>query len=40
LALLMVFPTLHFSYGAGFIRGIYDHFLARSAPAREMSLSR
>jgi glycosyltransferase involved in cell wall biosynthesis len=40
LALLMVFPTLHFSYGAGFLRGIYDHFLARSAPAREMSLSR
>lgn len=40
LALLAVFPTLHFSYGAGFLRGIYDHVLARPVPAREMSLSR
>jgi hypothetical protein len=40
LALTAVFPTLHFSYGAGFLRGIYDHLLTRTAPARQMSLSR
>ncbi|HEX7338119.1 MAG TPA: glycosyltransferase family 2 protein [Gemmatimonadales bacterium] len=40
LALAAVFPTLHFSYGAGFLRGIYDHLLTRTAPARDMSLSR
>ena len=40
LALAAVFPTLHFSYGTGFLRGIYDHLLTRAAPAREMSLSR
>lgn len=39
-ALAAVFPTLHFSYGTGFLRGIYDHLLTRAAPAREMSLSR
>jgi Glycosyltransferases, probably involved in cell wall biogenesis len=31
-ALLAVFPTLHFSYGAGFLLGIRDHLLTRSAP--------
>jgi glycosyltransferase involved in cell wall biosynthesis len=31
-ALAVVFPVLHFSYGAGFLVGIRDHFLARSAP--------
>ena len=41
LALAAVFPTLHFSYGFGFIRGIYDHLLARSLPkAREIEFSR
>jgi glycosyltransferase involved in cell wall biosynthesis len=41
MALAAVFPTLHFSYGAGFLRGIYDHLLARSAPrAGELGLSR
>ena len=41
LALAAVFPTLHFSYGFGFIRGIYDHLLARSLPkAREIGFSR
>jgi len=41
LALAAVFPTLHFSYGIGFIRGIYDHFIARSLPkAREVGFSR
>jgi glycosyltransferase involved in cell wall biosynthesis len=32
IALAAVFPTLHFSYGAGFLLGIRDHFLTRSAP--------
>ncbi len=32
LALAAVFPVLHFSYGAGFILGIRDHVLVRSAP--------
>jgi hypothetical protein len=41
LALAAVFPILHFSYGFGFIRGIYDHLLVRSLPkAGEISLSR
>jgi glycosyltransferase involved in cell wall biosynthesis len=41
LALAAVFPVLHFSYGFGFIRGIYDHLLARSLPkAGEIGLSR
>lgn len=41
LALAAVFPTLHFSYGIGFLRGIYDHLLARSGlPGGEMGLSR
>jgi glycosyltransferase involved in cell wall biosynthesis len=31
-ALAAVFPTLHFSYGAGFLLGIRDHLLTRSAP--------
>jgi glycosyltransferase involved in cell wall biosynthesis len=41
MALVTVFPTLHFSYGWGFLRGIYDHLLARTVPpAGEMGLSR
>ena len=31
-ALVAVFPALHFSYGIGFILGVWDHILARSAP--------
>jgi glycosyltransferase involved in cell wall biosynthesis len=31
-ALSAVFPILHFSYGIGFLLGIRDHLLARSAP--------
>jgi glycosyltransferase involved in cell wall biosynthesis len=31
-ALTVVFPILHFSYGSGFLRGIRDHLVARSAP--------
>jgi hypothetical protein len=41
LALAAVFPILHFSYGIGFIRGIYDHILVRNVPpAGEIGLSR
>jgi glycosyltransferase involved in cell wall biosynthesis len=41
LALAAVFPTLHFSYGIGFIRGIYDHLIARGLPkAGEIGFSR
>jgi glycosyltransferase involved in cell wall biosynthesis len=41
LALAAVFPTLHFSYGFGFIRGIYDHLIARNLPkAGEIGFSR
>ncbi len=41
LALAAVFPILHFSYGFGFLRGIYDHLLARGLPkAGEIGLSR
>jgi glycosyltransferase involved in cell wall biosynthesis len=36
-ALIAVFPTLHFSYGFGFLQGIRDHFLARK-PARTAAL--
>jgi glycosyltransferase involved in cell wall biosynthesis len=31
-ALTVVFPILHFSYGSGFLRGIRDHLVARTAP--------
>jgi glycosyltransferase involved in cell wall biosynthesis len=31
-ALTTVFPILHFSYGIGFVLGIRDHLLTRSAP--------
>jgi glycosyltransferase involved in cell wall biosynthesis len=31
-ALAAVIPTLHFSYGIGFLLGIRDHLLTRSAP--------
>jgi glycosyltransferase involved in cell wall biosynthesis len=41
LALAAVFPTLHFSYGFGFMRGIYNHIIARSLPKpREVGFSR
>ena len=41
IALAAVFPTLHFSYGVGFLRGVYQHLLARNAsPAGELGLSR
>lgn len=40
-ALLGVFPTLHFSYGAGFLLGIRDHLITRGAPrASAVGLSR
>jgi glycosyltransferase involved in cell wall biosynthesis len=40
-ALVAVFPTLHLSYGVGFIRGIRDHLLTRTAPrAGALGLSR
>ncbi len=40
-ALAAVFPILHFSYGAGFLRGIYDHLLSQGVPATaETALSR
>jgi glycosyltransferase involved in cell wall biosynthesis len=40
-ALIAVFPTLHFSYGIGFLLGIRDHLLARSAPrSSALGLSR
>lgn len=29
LALAAVFPTMHFSYGVGFLRGVFDHVLRR-----------
>jgi glycosyltransferase involved in cell wall biosynthesis len=31
-ALTMVFPTLHFSYGSGFLRGIRDHLIIHTPP--------
>ena len=31
-ALIAVFPILHFSYGIGFLLGVRDHLLTRSAP--------
>jgi glycosyltransferase involved in cell wall biosynthesis len=31
-ALMAVFPILHFSYGIGFLLGIRDHLVTRSAP--------
>lgn len=31
-ALTLVFPVLHFSYGSGFLQGIRDHLVARGAP--------
>jgi glycosyltransferase involved in cell wall biosynthesis len=30
--LTLVFPTLHFSYGSGFLRGIRDHLIIRTPP--------
>jgi glycosyltransferase involved in cell wall biosynthesis len=30
--LTLVFPILHFSYGAGFLLGVRDHLLARNSP--------
>jgi hypothetical protein len=32
LALLLVFPTLHFSYGTGFLRGVVRFMLGRARP--------
>ena len=41
MALAAVFPTLHFSYGLGFLRGIYDHLLSPAVPKPvEVRLSR
>jgi glycosyltransferase involved in cell wall biosynthesis len=31
-SLIAVFPTLHFSYGLGFLLGLRDHLVVRSAP--------
>jgi hypothetical protein len=31
-ALAAVFPILHFSYGVGFLHGLYDHVLSRGVP--------
>lgn len=40
-ALTAVFPILHFSYGVGFLRGVYAHLLVQSVPAAtEVALSR
>ncbi|MFL5403179.1 MAG: glycosyltransferase family 2 protein [Gemmatimonadales bacterium] len=40
-ALTLVFPTLHFSYGSGFLRGIRDHLIIQAKPpARALVLSR
>jgi glycosyltransferase involved in cell wall biosynthesis len=39
-ALAVVFPILHFSYGSGFLRGIRDHLVARSARPGALELSR
>jgi len=39
-ALTAVFPTLHFSYGVGFILGIRDHLLARGMSRAALGLSR
>jgi glycosyltransferase involved in cell wall biosynthesis len=39
--LFAVFPILHFSYGIGFLLGVRDHLLARSAPrTSSLELSR
>jgi glycosyltransferase involved in cell wall biosynthesis len=40
LALLRVFPTLHWSYGFGFLRGVLDFILLRRHPMRSVPLSR
>jgi glycosyltransferase involved in cell wall biosynthesis len=32
-ALTAVFPILHFSYGVGFLRGVYDHLLGQGVPS-------
>ena len=41
MALAAVFPTLHISYGLGFLRGIYDHLLSQAVPKPvEIRLSR
>ncbi len=40
-ALTAVFPILHFSYGVGFLHGVYDHLLMQGVPAAaETRLSR
>jgi glycosyltransferase involved in cell wall biosynthesis len=41
MVLAAVFPVLHFSYGIGFLHGIYDHLLSRAASRTgEIGLSR
>jgi len=43
LALAAVFPTMHVSYGVGYLRGIRNHFLRSSKsprPAARVALSR
>lgn len=41
MVLAAVFPVLHFSYGVGFLRGIYEHLLVRALPRTgEFGLSR
>lgn len=41
MVLAAVFPVLHFSYGVGFLRGMWDHLLVRALPrAGEFGLSR
>jgi glycosyltransferase involved in cell wall biosynthesis len=40
LALLLVFPTLHWSYGFGFLRGILEFILLGRHPIRSVPLSR
>jgi glycosyltransferase involved in cell wall biosynthesis len=40
LALLRVFPTLHLSYGFGFLRGVLDFIVLRRHPMTSVPLSR
>ena len=35
LALAAVFPTIHFSYGFGSLRGAFDHLVQRRAARRD-----
>jgi glycosyltransferase involved in cell wall biosynthesis len=40
LALILVFPTLHWSYGFGFLRGVLEFILLGRHPMRSVPLSR